>query len=98
MIMFFTWSSVVIAKLRQTKRTNLGAAQDVLARLHNWKTEMIEEALCIFFHVYWWRIIILKFHYLNCRNLDHAEVYNGFVKYNYNVSVPWFSLKAENIS
>ena len=40
---------MVSAKLRQTKVTNLWAAQDVLARLHNWETEMIEEALCIFF-------------------------------------------------
>ena len=40
---------MVSAKLRQTKVTNLWAAQDVLARLHNWETEMTEEALCIFF-------------------------------------------------
>ena len=40
---------MVSAKLRQTKVTNLGAAQDVLAMLLNWETKMIEEALCIYF-------------------------------------------------
>ena len=49
MVIFFTWSSIVNANLRQTKVTNHGAAKDVLAMLHNWETKMIEEALSIFF-------------------------------------------------